>query len=70
MDQVATYFDMGGYGLFIWPCFAVSAFVLLVLYLSSRRRLTIVEKELATLERRRQKQSGRNISSSTEESLS
>ncbi|WP_288904897.1 heme exporter protein CcmD [uncultured Sneathiella sp.] len=70
MDQVATYFDMGGYGLFIWPCFAVSVFVLLVLYLSSRRRLIILEKELATLERRRQKRSGRNISSSTEESLS
>ncbi|MDF2366377.1 heme exporter protein CcmD [Sneathiella sp.] len=69
MDQVATYFDMGGYGLFIWSCFAISALVLLALYISSRRRLKAVEQKLAVIEGRRQKQGGRRVSASTGESL-
>ncbi len=70
MDQVATFFDMGGYGLFIWPCFAISALVLLVLYFSSRQRLKIVEQELALIEGRRQKRNGRKVSAPAGESLS
>ena len=70
MDQVATYFDMGGYGLFIWPCFAISAFVLLVLYVLSRRRMKTVEQELAVMEGRREKRGGRRATASAGESLS
>lgn len=69
MDQVATFFDMGGYGLFIWPCFAISALALLMLYFFSRRRLTIVERELALIEGRRHKRGGRKATASAGESL-
>ncbi|MFC4271991.1 heme exporter protein CcmD [Sneathiella chungangensis] len=50
---MATFFDMGGYGLFIWPCFVISAIVLLALYFLSRQRLKRVERELSVMESRR-----------------
>ncbi|WP_425501092.1 heme exporter protein CcmD [Sneathiella litorea] len=59
---------MGGYGLFIWPCFAISAFVLTALYLRSRQRLKVIEQKLAVIEGRRQKGSRRNTSAQARES--
>jgi heme exporter protein CcmD len=47
VEQVTTFFDMGGYGLFVWPSFAISAVVLVALYVRSLYRLKLVERELA-----------------------
>tara|TARA_R110000787_G_scaffold67341_3_gene150825 strand:+ start:23610 stop:23819 length:210 start_codon:yes stop_codon:yes gene_type:complete len=52
-EQITTFFDMGGYGAFIWPCFALSAIVLLAVYLMSSRKLKTVERELAVAESQR-----------------
>jgi heme exporter protein D len=71
LDQVATFFHMGGYALYVWPCFFVSAVTLLALYLRSRQRLKTVERELAAAEARRgDRQSSRNMPGATEGSLS
>ena len=70
MDQVATFFSMGGYGPYIWPCFALSAVVLIALYLRSRQRLKAIERELAALEGRRGQRRARGMASPAEESLS
>jgi heme exporter protein CcmD len=71
LDQVATFFHMGGYALYVWPCFIVSAGTLLLLYLRSRQRLKTVERELAAAEARRgERHSSRKLSEATEGSLS
>ncbi|WP_339716793.1 heme exporter protein CcmD [uncultured Sneathiella sp.] len=58
MEQVTNFFDMGGYGLFVWPCFVLSAIVLLALYLLSFRKLKAVERELAVAESNRSEKRG------------
>jgi len=70
VDQIATFFDMGGYGLFVWPCFVLSALMLLALYLLSRLRLKEVERELAVVEGRRVSRRGQDKPASAGEGLS
>ena len=49
MTQFYTFFDMSGYGIFIWPAFGISAIVLLGILVHSQRFLKRTEKELETL---------------------
>lgn len=49
-EAVSEFFNMGGYGAFIWPAYAISALVLIVLLVQSRRRLSRLNAELTELE--------------------
>ena len=43
------YFSMGGYGAYIWPCYGLSAALLLALLVSSIRSLKSTEAEFERL---------------------
>lgn len=43
------YFSMGGYGVYIWPCYGLSAALLLALLVSSIRSLKSTEAEFERL---------------------
>jgi heme exporter protein CcmD len=43
---MSEFFDMGGYGAFVWPAYFVSAFVLAALTYSIWRRGRILKKKL------------------------
>lgn len=55
------FFDMGGYGGFIWPAWGIAALVLTGLIVASVRAMRTRERELAALEaaapRRRRRKS-------------
>ena len=56
---MAAFFDMGGYSGFVWPAYAIVAFVMLGLWIMSRRFQRTSSDELAALNpgtRRRQKE--------------
>jgi heme exporter protein D len=46
MDQLTSYFAMGGYGGFIWPAYGLTAVVLIGLLIASRRTLAARETKL------------------------
>jgi heme exporter protein D len=48
-DHFAQYFAMGGYAAFVWPAFALSFGVLVVLLVSSLKGLRESEKALDTV---------------------
>lgn len=50
MEQIATFFSMGGYAPFIWPSFGISALVLLALLGQTLRALRTAEAELSILD--------------------
>ncbi|MGQ0662301.1 MAG: heme exporter protein CcmD [Pseudomonadota bacterium] len=50
MVAVAKFLDMGGYALFVWPSYAISALVLAALAIASWRSLRAREAELAASE--------------------
>ena len=39
MTSLSTFFDMGGYGAFVWPSFGLSAVLLIGIFLLSVRTL-------------------------------
>jgi heme exporter protein D len=47
MEQLQSFFAMGGYAAFVWPAFGASALVLGWLLVSSLRRLRELERALA-----------------------
>ncbi len=49
MDSLSAFLDMGGYGAFVWPSFAITVAVLGGLLLASVRSLGARERELAAL---------------------
>ena len=49
MEQIREFFAMGGYGAFVWPAYGASALVLGWLWVSSLRRLRLLERDLAAL---------------------
>lgn len=48
---IRSFFDMGGYGVFVWPAYGVTALVLAAVAIASQRRLRRCQAELAALER-------------------
>ena len=46
MNQIQTFFAMGGYGAFVWPAFGATALILIWLLASSLRRLRALERQL------------------------
>lgn len=50
-DSLKAFFDMGGYGLFIWAAYGVSLVALLCLTLIIRRRYNRAKAKLAATKR-------------------
>ncbi len=50
MEQIATFFEMGGYAAFVWPAFALVTVVMVTLAVSSLRRLRSEQRMLRELE--------------------
>ena len=68
MNQLTIFFDMSGYGQFIWPAFAISAAVLAGVFIQSHRFLRRTEKELETFKSHKlDSDRVENISSETKE---
>ncbi len=51
MDSIRAYFEMGGYGIYVWPAFAVTAAVLAGLLFASLRSVRASEETLKKLRR-------------------
>ncbi len=45
------FLDMGGYGAFVWPSYAITALVLAAVFIFSRRLLKSRERELDDLQK-------------------
>jgi len=52
---MSEFFDMGGYGAFIWPSYGITALVMLGLLVASLRSLRANETQLASLESEKEK---------------
>ncbi|HJO69673.1 MAG TPA: heme exporter protein CcmD [Rhodospirillales bacterium] len=50
MDSLAAFFNMGGYGAFVWPAFVTSGLVLIALLAASWHFAKAQERTLARLE--------------------
>ena len=50
MNALATFFDMGGYGLYVWPAYALAAIVMVGMMAASLRALKAREASLRALE--------------------
>ena len=53
MDKIATFLAMGGYAVYVWPAFLITAVVMLGLVLETLRSLRRREAALAELEKGR-----------------
>ncbi|MGH6881439.1 heme exporter protein CcmD [Hypericibacter sp.] len=53
-DGLGSFFDMGGYGAFVWPAYALVAALLVWLLVNRIGRLKRRESELARLEQARE----------------
>ncbi len=59
MSSLSSWLEMGGYGGFVWPAFALTAVVLLALLVDSLRRLNSGRRALARLEAESSRRRGR-----------
>lgn len=50
------FFEMGGYGIYIWPCYGLAAVLLVTLLLTSLKSLSKSKKDLIILEQLSQNQ--------------
>lgn len=50
METIGNIFHLSGYGIYVWPAFGVTLFVLLWMGVSTMRRLRINEAVLARLQ--------------------
>lgn len=46
---MSDFFAMGGYGAFIWPCYGLTALVMIILVVQSLRSMRTNEKLVETL---------------------
>ena len=53
MDQIRTFFEMGGYAAFVWPSFALVLLVMLGFLVTTLRDLKARESRLRQLEAQR-----------------
>lgn len=63
MNSAASIFAMGGYGFYIWTSYAVTALVILCLFVWSHWGLRNAEKREAQLGRRQRRKPRRETSS-------
>lgn len=50
MESLSSFFEMGGYAVFVWPSYLVTALVLVVLFVTTLRFLRANESELNELQ--------------------
>jgi heme exporter protein D len=50
------FFDMGGYGMYIWPCYGIAAGLLVALLITSLKSLSKSKKDLSILEQLSEKE--------------
>ncbi len=55
MDGIRAFFEMDGYGIYVWPAFAVTAIVLIGLLLASLRSLHDNQEILEDLQGKRRR---------------
>ena len=60
MERIETFLDMGGYGAFVWPAYAITALVMVALAISTLRRLARNRKRVDELEAARSGRPGEN----------
>lgn len=53
------FFSMGGYGAYVWPCFALTALIMAAFLYTSLRDLRANERRLRALEAQRGSAAGR-----------
>lgn len=60
MDSIRTFFEMGGYGVFVWPAFGVTVVLMAGLFAWSRVSLRADQRTLALLQeaRKQRRRSG------------
>jgi len=46
------FFNMGGYGIYIWPAYAIAFSLISILYFKSVKQLKRLEKEIQALEQK------------------
>ena len=63
MDQ--SFFAMGGYAVYVWPCFALTALIMAAFLITTLRDLRARERRLRALEAQRggRRRRGRDIGS-------
>ena len=49
MESIVSYFEMGGHGSYIWATYGMAFFVLLVLWIQSKRFVRNSQSELVSL---------------------
>ena len=67
MEEITTFFAMGGYAAYVWPSLALTAVVMLGLLIATLRQLRSRERRLVALEsqgaqRRRRAPGGNGLS--------
>ncbi len=50
MEQIETFFAMGGYGLYVWPAYGLTAAIMIAFLISTLRSLRSRKRALRTLE--------------------
>jgi heme exporter protein D len=50
MEQIETFFAMGGYGLYVWPAYGLTAAIMIAFLISTLRSLRSRKRVLQTLE--------------------
>ncbi|MFL2770896.1 MAG: heme exporter protein CcmD [Rhodospirillaceae bacterium] len=50
MDQIRTFMDMGGYGFFVWPAYALAAIGVFGVWYLYRRTMKMKQAELDLLQ--------------------
>jgi heme exporter protein D len=53
MESLSTFFDMGGYAVFVWPGYGLAALALIGLLVITLRGLKAREREFAAVRRNR-----------------
>jgi heme exporter protein D len=50
MEQIETFFAMGGYGVYVWPAYALTAAIMVAFLISTLRSLRSRQRSLKHLE--------------------
>ena len=66
MEQISDYIAMGGYAVFVWPSYLLSATVLIWLVISSIYRLRVDRRNLEALKQRNPRHSPKDMESASD----
>ena len=55
--MMTEFFEMGGHGIYIWPCYGLGALLLIALLVSSVKSLSKSKKDLSIMEQVSKKES-------------